>query len=111
MIISLSFKTPGRRSAPRGFLALVLFLLLAPRLAWSQPDTTASRALIQRIIPAHATAFLIEALPHTAKDTFELESRGSHIILRGNTGVAIASALYYYLETYCHCQITWNGSN
>jgi alpha-N-acetylglucosaminidase len=31
--------------------------------------------------------------------------------LRGNNGVSVASALYYYLTEYCHCQITWNGEN
>ncbi|GGA98691.1 alpha-N-acetylglucosaminidase [Puia dinghuensis] len=103
--------TPGRGWPPRGFLTLCLLLLLTPRLAWSQLDTAASRALIQRILPAHAGSFIIEALPRPSCDTFELQSRGSRIILRGNNGVAIASALYYYLGTYCHCQITWNGTN
>jgi alpha-N-acetylglucosaminidase len=78
----------------------------------SQLDKPAAVALIRRTIPAHAANFTIEALPASAgRDSFELESRDTRIVLRGNNGVAIASALYYYLETYCHCQITWNGSN
>ena len=69
-------------------------------------------ALIHRILPTRADAFIIESLPPAAgKDSFELESRGNKIILRGNTGVAVASALYFYLENFCHCQITWNGAN
>ena len=48
---------------------------------------------------------------NTGKDGFELSSRGDKIVLAGNDGVAIASALYYYLNEYCHCQITWNGVN
>jgi len=45
------------------------------------------------------------------KDVFEIDKRGDKIVLRGNTGVAIGSALYYYLTEYCHCQVTWNGTN
>lgn len=75
-------------------------------------DKEASYALIRRILPDRAASFIIESLPvATGKDSFELESRGDRIVLRGNNGVAIASGLYYYLQTYCHCQITWNGSN
>ena len=71
-----------------------------------------SYALIRRMLPAKADRFIVEALPGEAgKDVFELESRGDRIVLRGNDGVAIASGLYYYLQHYCHCQVTWNGSN
>jgi len=75
-------------------------------------NKAASYALLRRILPDRAAGFIIESLPAAAgKDSFELESRGDRIVLRGNNGIAIASGLYYYLQTYCHCQITWNGSN
>src|SRR5579859_3660458 len=105
-------KTPGPHIAPRGFLTLSLLLLLAPWPAKSQLDKPAALALIQRTVPTHAANFTIEALPATAgRDSFELESRANRIVLHGNNGVAIASALYYYLDNFCHNQITWNGSN
>ena len=44
-------------------------------------------------------------------DVFEIESRAGRIILRGNNGVAIASALNRYLKDYCHCDISWNCGN
>jgi len=44
-------------------------------------------------------------------DVFEIESRNNKILIRGNNGVAIASGFYYYLNNYCHAQITWNGIN
>lgn len=74
-------------------------------------DPSASYSLIQRIVPRRAASFIVEALPPSdaGKDVFEIESRNGRIVLRGNTGVSIASALYYYLNEYCHCQITWNG--
>ncbi len=90
----------------RFFLPFLLVISLAVHAQQASYD------LIRRILPDHASSFLIENLPPSAgKDSFELESRGGKIILRANNGVAIASALYYYLKTYCHCQITWNGAN
>jgi alpha-N-acetylglucosaminidase len=67
--------------------------------------------LIQRIIPDRANQFDVEIIPSDSVDWFELESKGDKIVLRGNNGVSVASALYYYLTEYCHCQITWNGTN
>jgi alpha-N-acetylglucosaminidase len=78
----------------------------------AQLHRDASYAMIQRIMHEKVSSFVIESLPVAAgKDSFELESRGDRIVLRGNNGVAIASALYYYLTEFCHCQVTWNGTN
>jgi alpha-N-acetylglucosaminidase len=91
-------------------------LLLSPMLAGlagrAQFNAEASKALIQRIIPAEAAQFIVQPLKSTnEKDSFEVESYKGKIILRGNTPVSVASALYYYLTEYCHCQVTWNGTN
>ncbi|WP_211220720.1 alpha-N-acetylglucosaminidase [Dyadobacter beijingensis] len=68
--------------------------------------------MISRVIPSHASHFAVEELTSkSGKDEFEIESKGSKIVLRGSSGVAVASALYYYLTEYAHCQITWNGTN
>ena len=67
--------------------------------------------LIQRIISDRASEFEVEILPSDSADWFELEPKGNKVVLRGNNGVSVASALYYYLTEYCHCQITWNGTN
>ncbi len=67
--------------------------------------------LIQRILPKYADRFIVETIPSDSVDWFEVESQGGKIVLRGNNGVSVASALYYYLTEYCHCQITWNGTN
>ncbi len=78
----------------------------------AQPDTRASYGLIKRMIPQQAAFFKVEALPQQdGKDVFEIESSANKIILRGNNGVAVAAALYYYLTEYCHSQVTWNGTN
>jgi alpha-N-acetylglucosaminidase len=87
-----------------------LFFACIAIVANAQVNITESKALLQRIVPQHAAQFQIENL-NSGKDSFEIKSRAGKIILRGNNGVAVASALYEYLTEYCHCQITWNGTN
>ncbi|MBS1511312.1 MAG: alpha-N-acetylglucosaminidase [Bacteroidetes bacterium] len=68
--------------------------------------------LLQRIVPQHSKQFILEIVPkENDKDVFEIDRKGNSIVLRGNNGVAVASALYYYLNEFCHTQITWNGVN
>ncbi|HJV76866.1 MAG TPA: alpha-N-acetylglucosaminidase [Paludibacter sp.] len=90
-------------------LTLVLSAIVA--LSYAQLDKKASENLLRRILPKHANQFVIEQINVAGKDTFQLSSRNGKIVLAGNNGVSIASALYYYLNEYCHCQITWNGEN
>ena len=93
------------------FSLMMISAILSTHRAHAQVNKEASYSLIKRVIPQRATAFVVEQLHTDAKDVFEIESREGKIILRGNNGVAIASALYYYLNQYCHCQVTWNGTN
>lgn len=78
----------------------------------AQLNIQASEALLKREIPKQANQFIIQSIAaKNDKDIFEIESINNKIVLRGNDGVAIASALYYYLNNYCHAQVTWNGTN
>ena len=89
-----------------------VFALLATFTGRAQTQSQAYSDLVKRILPGRSTAFVIESIPAAKNlDVFEIESRNNKIVLRGNNGVAVASALYYYLTEYCHCQITWNGTN
>jgi alpha-N-acetylglucosaminidase len=68
--------------------------------------------LIRRILPQHASHFQTTIIPaDNGQDVFEIESKGGKIILRGNNGVSIASALNHYLKNYPKSHISWNGSN
>lgn len=87
-------------------LSLFSFTLLEAQL-----NIQASKQLLQRILPEKADQFMIESLATGNRDSFEIETSHKKIVLRGNNGVAVASALYYYLKEFCHCQITWNGTN
>jgi alpha-N-acetylglucosaminidase len=92
-------------------LFVVLFVLSFNNL-WSQAYLTSSNQLIARILPKQHQAFVTKSIDAVnGKDVFEIESRNNKIVLSGSSGVALASAFYYYLTEYAHCQITWNGTN
>jgi alpha-N-acetylglucosaminidase len=89
----------------------VLFILVAlfSLAAWAAPEEAAG-GLIQRLLPTQADKFVIETIPpENGKDVFEIESREGKIVLRGNNGVSLASALNWYLKYQCHCQVSWCG--
>jgi alpha-N-acetylglucosaminidase len=91
---------------------LVAFICCVSAKTKAQLNVNSSYALISRVVPAHAKMFVVESLENNnSKDAFEVDGANGKIILRGDNGVAIASALYYYLNEYGHCQVTWNGSN
>ncbi len=68
--------------------------------ATSRPvDLEAAAALVDRVVPGHHGAFRLEAIADSAgRDVFEVDHDGATIVLRGSSGVAIASALNWYLE-------------
>jgi alpha-N-acetylglucosaminidase len=93
-------------------IIIILLFALDANTTQAQLDLAAAKSVLNRIIPAHAPQFTIEEIKReNGKDVFEIETRNNQIILRGNNGISIASALYYYLNEYCHAQITWNGTN
>lgn len=74
------------------------------------PSSKAAAELITRVVPNHAGQFAVEIIPKDGdKDIFEIESKGGMVILRGNNGVSVASALNRYLKDYAKCQLSWNG--
>ncbi len=62
-------------------------------------DLPAARALISRVVPGRGNDFVVASIPDSAGlDVFEVASQGKKVVLRGSSGVAIASALDWYLE-------------
>lgn len=73
-----------------------------------EPNPDAA-ALVARIVSDHAENFACETIPAAdGNDVFEIESCSGTIVLRGNNGVAIASALKRYLADYCHADPGWH---
>ncbi len=70
-----------------------------PPARYASVDLRAATALIVRVVPSGARFFSVAAIaPDSAGDVFEVESEQGRIVLRGSSGVAIASALNWYLE-------------
>jgi alpha-N-acetylglucosaminidase len=101
--------TPKRRHV-FPILAFLIFTLLHPLEIGAANMADSVRGLLERVVPAHANEFIVESIPsEQGKDVFEIESKDSKIVLRGNTGVAAAVALNWYLKYYCHCSVSLNG--
>jgi alpha-N-acetylglucosaminidase len=80
--------------------------------AWAAAATPeeAARGLLERLLPAAADRFVLESIPaENGRDVFEIESRDGKVVVRGSTGVAIASGVNWYLKYYCHCQVSFCG--
>ncbi|MFL5789705.1 MAG: alpha-N-acetylglucosaminidase [Flavisolibacter sp.] len=91
---------------------VICFLVVFYCSCYGQVNISVAKGLVSRVVHNRASEFIVESiLAENGKDAFEIEERNNKIILRGNNGVAIGSALYYYLTNFCHCQITWNGIN
>jgi|GEM_PF-36919 len=88
-----------------------VLLVLSGGMAYAQLDKASLGAFLHRIVKDKAVQFEVEYVAQEGgKDVFELEGRGSRIVLRGSNGLSVASALNYYLKNYCHHLITWNGA-
>ena len=74
----------------------------------------AARGLIERTVGEdYAQFFAVEIVPNVqeANDWFELSTKSGKIVLRGNNGISVASALNHYLKESCNCHISWCGDN
>ncbi|WP_263417685.1 alpha-N-acetylglucosaminidase [Terriglobus albidus] len=97
-------------SAAAFAVAPKLFRAATPHVAaLEEKDIIATaRGLLGRVVPNVADKFDIEVVsPENGADVFGLDSRNGRIVLRGNNGVSIASALNHYLKYHCYLQKTW----
>jgi alpha-N-acetylglucosaminidase len=79
-------------------------------------------SLIERVVPEYANHFICELIhppfDHPSQQTFEIEQtshplgiNGTGILLRGTSGVALASAFNYYLKYVAYAQVNvWFSS-
>ena len=68
------------------------------------------QALIDRVLGSGRFAPALELIDPTADgfDAFEIDSReGAPVVLRGSSGVALASAFDWYLKYHTNCTIGW----
>src|SRR5436190_19384634 len=85
------------RAIACAFVLLTFSIMPARATPDVQSPAETVRGLIQRLLPGQAKHFAIETIaPDNGADVFEIQSRDDKIVLRGNNGVAIASALNWY---------------
>ncbi|MDY5813358.1 MAG: alpha-N-acetylglucosaminidase [Bacteroides sp.] len=66
------------------------------------------QGLLERIDPGASRKFVIEQQP-SSTDFFELDQRGSKVVVRGNNPVSIATGIHWYLKYYAHIHLSWDG--
>jgi alpha-N-acetylglucosaminidase len=76
-----------------------------------KPSEEAVRDLAFRLVPDRAGEFIFETIaPDHDRDVFEIESRGANVVIRGNSGVTMATGLNWYLKHHCHCHVSLFGN-
>jgi len=93
---------------------LLLFISLFPFLSLFSTESATireARMLIERVLPHHTDAFILKEIPkEEGHDIFEVEgSKDGKIILRGNNGVSIATAINCYLREFAHISYDWQA--
>ena len=64
--------------------------------------------LLERIDRGASKKFIIEEVKSDT-DFFELDQKGSRVVIRGNNSVSIATGLNWYLKYYAGIHLSWNG--
>ena len=98
-------------------VSVVSLIVMVVGLMTARPVTAATpgeaaRGLVQRLVGNRADQFVFAPIPkEDGRDVFELESRDGKIVVRGTSGVAMASGLNWYLKHSCHCHVSLWGNN
>lgn len=72
----------------------------------------ATEDLVDRVTGGRADEFSVVISPDQkdGKDWFLYHARDGRVVLEGNNGVSVASALGHYLKTHCGWHLSWCGS-
>jgi len=90
------------------YLVILCTLCFLFGFVWAEdPQIEAVRGLIKRLLPNHVGYFELHLLEKQSTDRFELETRGNKLVIRGTSGVALASGLYWYLKNFGNSSLTW----
>ena len=71
----------------------------------------AAEALVERVTSGRQSEFVVNIIPsqQDGKDWFVYYAEGGKIVLEGNNGVSVASALGNYLKENCGWHLSWCG--
>ena len=90
---------------------IVLMLAAALALVSCNSELRSARGLAKRILGDKASAVRFELLEDAEKDTYELESVGGKVVVRGNNANSMAVGLNRYLQEYCLANVSWYDYN
>ncbi len=90
---------------------IVLMIAAALALVSCNPEIRSARGLAKRILGEKVSAVRFELLEDTQKDTYELETVGSKVVIRGNNANSMAVGLNRYLQEYCLANVSWYDYN
>lgn len=73
----------------------------------------ATEELVDRVTGGRADEFSVVISPDQkdGKDWFLYHAQDGRVVLEGNNGVSVASALGHYLKTHCGWHLSWCGSH
>lgn len=67
--------------------------------------------LAERILPVTTSKqFAFEKLDNGGLDKFELRTKNGKVLVKGNTPVAMASGLNWYLKYHTNSSVSWSGN-
>jgi alpha-N-acetylglucosaminidase len=101
---------------PINLLAVLFILLLGPIISNANETIDdgfeeSAKGLLSRLLPEQIDNFQFKTIPQdSGRDVFEIESRNSHIVIRGNNAISMAMGLNWYLKYYCFCDVSLFGN-
>ena len=87
----------------------IIYLCLSFGLSFPAFADNPIKGLLERIDQGASKKFIVEVVNQQNNDFFELDQKGSKVVIRGNNYISIATGLNWYLKYYAGIQLSWNG--
>lgn len=88
----------------------IIIIVMCSLQAFAGP-VEAVKGVIQRRIPEIKDRVTLIYEPQKAeKEYFEIKASDGHLVVKGNSAVAMCRGVYEYLKDKCGCLIVWEGS-
>ncbi|MGN0188176.1 MAG: alpha-N-acetylglucosaminidase [Candidatus Cryptobacteroides sp.] len=103
-VVSLLASCSGKDSEDRNALKTEFSL---------EESTRAVKGLIDRVTGGRSSEFkvVVTGVQEDGKDWFAVSSEGGKVLLEGNDGISVASALNLYLKRWCGWHDSWCGTS
>lgn len=71
--------------------------------------TVAANALLERVLPGHATQIRLELLSPASEEFFRITGSEADIHVQGTTTSALLMGVHWYLKNVANVSVSWNG--